>query len=132
MDEQRLVGCFASPEALDSLRAPEGTTVCRVAPDELMLIGGVVSVAASSLPLEDDAGAVVLDVTDGWSVHELIGEAARAVFSRLSALHLPREGFVQGEVARVPARVIAGPSSVRILVPAMYGSYLSERIEEAL
>lgn len=125
MPDVHLTGCFASGEALDALAVPDGTVACRVAPDELMLIGDADSVADAVS--EADPDAVVLDLTDGWCV----GECSREAFSRLSEIELPAEGFVQGDVAHVPARVIAEPDRILLFVPAMYENYLRGRIEAA-
>ena len=76
----------------------------------------------------DDPAAVVLDVTDGWTVLTLSGDRVRDAFAQLSALRLPDDGFVQGDVARVPARVLVEPDGLRILVPAMWGDQLRSRI----
>jgi hypothetical protein len=53
-----------------------------------------------------DAGALVLDVSAGWSAWRLSGDAAPEAFARLSAIPLTN-GFSQGAVAGVPARVLA-------------------------
>lgn len=125
MLEVHLTGCFASTEALDALAIPAGAVACRIAPDELMLIGPAGDVEDRVRELDSDA--VVLDLTDGWCV----AECSRESFARLSEIELPAEGFVQGDVARVPARVIAEPDRILLFVPAMYENHLRGRIEAA-
>jgi hypothetical protein len=71
---------------------------------------------------------VVLDTTDGWAVWTLEGDAAREAFARLSAVPLPSEGFAQGDVAHVPVKVVVTPERLHLLVPAMWGAYLRERV----
>ncbi len=128
-----VVGCFAAPEALDVLAPTSGTYACRVAPDELMLVGepgaeAALAAAATAGTTALDPDAIVLDTTDGWAIWTLAGDAARDAFTRLSAVELPDEGAAQGDVAHVPVRVIALPDRLHLLVPAMWGGYLRERI----
>jgi len=115
-----LVGVFGEPDALDALDG-----VYRIAPDEAMVVGRPDTIATIAL---EDPHVVVLDVTDGWEALTLSGDHVRAAFARLSALRLPDEGFVQGDVARVPARVIVERDRLRILVPAMWAEHLRSRI----
>lgn len=126
-----VVAAFASPEALDAL-SPAGAYRCRVAPDEAMFVGPADAAAAlvrdASAVTAGDPDAVVLDATDGWTALTLSGDEAREAFSHLSELELPKEGYVQGDVAHVPVRVIAAPGRLRLFVPAMWGEYLIERI----
>jgi len=126
-----VVGCFADPDALDALPDAEGTYTCRVAPDEVMLVG---EPGTSLLPTitdqitRTDPEAVVLDVTDGWVTWTLAGAGARDAFEHLSAVPLGSEGYTQGDVAHVPIRVIALPESLHLFVPAMWSDHLRERI----
>ncbi len=125
-----VVGAFASPEALDAL-SPAGAYRCRIAPDEAMFVADVDASALvrdASAVTAGDPDAVVLDMTDGWSVWTLAGDGAREAFAFLSELELPDEGYVQGDVAHVPVRVIARPDRLELFVPAMWGAYLRERI----
>lgn len=115
-----VVGVFAASSTIDALDG-----VVRIAPDEAMALG-----PAGRPPdvVVDDPEAVVLDVTDGWTAFAISGDRAREAFARLSALRLPDGGFVQGDVARLPARVIGEPDRVTIIVPAMWGDHLRSRI----
>ena len=114
-----VLGVFAEPAALDALDAH------RIAPDEAMVVGDPGAAPDVSV---DDPQAVVLDATDGWTTYTLTGDGAREAFARLSALRLPDEGFVQGDVVRVPTRVIVDGERLRILVPAMWGEHVRARI----
>ncbi len=102
----------------------------RVAPDEVMLIGqpGAALELAARIAGVVDAHAVVLDETDGWATWSLRGEDARLAFSYLSPLELPEEGFVQGEVAHLPAKVLVRGDAVHILVPSMLSHELRHRL----
>jgi hypothetical protein len=118
------IAVFASSTDLDALTV-DGATVCRVAPREVLVIGGH--------PLEPDdvrvgGSALVEDVSDGWTAFELRGGDANEAFLRLSELELPATGFVQGDVARIGAKVLSVPDRVTILVPASLAAFMGERI----
>jgi hypothetical protein len=128
-----VVSCFASPEALAELSPPDGAYLCWVASDEAMLVGppgdeAQLVRAARDAIVGGDADAVVLDVSHGWTLWTLAGADAREAFSRLSDVVLDTEGYVQGDVARVPVRVIALGEQLHLLVPAMWEEYLRDRI----
>lgn len=121
-----VIAVLASAEVIDALLVPGGATACRVAPREALVIGG------SELSVDgfavDEQGAIVEDVSDGWAGSELTGDDVHEAFARLSELELPEVGFVQGDVARIGAKVLAAPGRVTILVPAMLGTFVEERI----
>ncbi|MGZ8663009.1 MAG: hypothetical protein ACXWYI_13135, partial [Actinomycetota bacterium] len=121
-----VIAVLASAEAIDALRVPGGATTCRVAPREALVIGGP-ELSADDVVL-DEQGAIVEDATDGWAGYELAGDDVHEAFARLSELELPEDGFVQGDVARIGAKVLAAPGRVTILVPAMLGAFVEERI----
>ena len=53
----------------------------------------------------------------------------RDMFARLSSLPLPDgEGYVQGDVARVAARVFVDGDAVRVCVPAFWEAHLRDRV----
>ncbi len=119
-----VVAVLGSAAASDAAAAPSGTTLCRVAPRELLLVGDL---SADDVRV-GEPGAIAEDVTDGWAAFELAGADAAEAFARLSELELPPDGFVQGEVARIGAKLIVEPGRLTILVPAMLGAFLEERI----
>jgi len=121
-----VIAVLASADAIDALRAPSGATLCRVAPREALVVGDS-ELSASDIVL-DEPGAIVEDVTDGWAGFELAGDDVLEAFARLSELELPGEGFVQGDVARIGAKVVVTPGRVTIVVPAMLGAFVEERI----
>ena len=49
-------------------------------------------------------------------------------FDRFSDLEPTDAGFVQGEVARVPVKELVEPARITMLIGAMWGDYLDERI----
>ena len=119
-----VLGCFASPEALDGL-----SSSFRVAPDEAMIVGEPAAdpqTAAVSEMLGE--GAVAMDMTDGWAIWTLVGEGSREAFAYLSPVRLTGDGFTTGDVARVPVRIVSKEDRLHLFVPAMWGHYLRERI----
>jgi hypothetical protein len=124
-----VVECGAEASALDELAVPEAR-VLRVARDQAMLVGdgdddgALVDVARRSL----GARALVEDSTDGWTAWVLRGDDVLRAFSFLSRLEPPREGFIQGDVARVPVKVISSPGRLELLVPSMWSEHLRDRI----
>jgi sarcosine oxidase gamma subunit len=131
--ERSVVLCQASTEALDALVAPgHGSRSCRTAPDEVMIVADRGREADVEHEVADriaafDEDAIVLDVTDGWTAWSLTGGDAREAFAYLSSLELPADGFVQGDVARVPAKVLVEPDGLVLLVPSFWGAHLRER-----
>jgi hypothetical protein len=128
-----VVQVFAEAGALDAL-SPAGATRCRVAPDEAMFVreGG----AAQAL-LRDaeavtagDPDALIVDGTDGWAVWTLGGDRLHDALERLSHLELDAasDGFTQGDVAHIPARIVIEHGRAHLFVAAMWTSYLRERI----
>jgi hypothetical protein len=124
-----VLACLAAPEALDALGPPPGGWLLRVAEDEALLVGDDgVPAAGGPGPLDRDPDAIAHDVTDAWAAWWLGGEGAREAFARLSALPLPAEGFVQGEVAGVAAKVVARPDRLLLLVPSPLAAHVREAI----
>lgn len=120
---------LASSEACDRVVVPEGTIAIRTAPREVLLVGPADLDAVRGALHEPSA--IVDDVTDGWAGFVLEGDDVREAFARVCELRLPDEGWTQGEVARAAAKVIVQPGEsgrLTILVPAMLGSHVEERI----
>ena len=132
-----VVTASADAGALDLLLVPGRAFACRVADDELLLLSAppvtdevVREVATRLAALDPDA--LVIDTTDGWAAITVAGDGARASFGLLSRLELPEAGFLQGEVAHVPAKVVAGDDRVLILVPSIWEAHLHDRAAKAL
>ena len=114
-----VVRCLGRPETLDRVAVPAGIHACRVARDELLLIGDVAEV-----DLED---GLVLDETGGWEAWTFSGPDAGEAFGRLSAL--PNgSGFIQGVVAGVPAKAIRDGAEIQLLVASSHAHHVEERI----
>ena len=128
---------FASAAALDAVQAPAGARACRIASDETAFVcsadaAGDVLDAIAPQVARGDSNGFVLDVSDGWTSFSLTGDVERA-FSYLSELQLPEPGaFVQGDVLRVPVRVLTGEGQIDLLVPSPWGPYLHDEILDAL
>ena len=132
-----VVGGFASAGALDAVRAPAGARACRIASDETAFVcstdaaADVLDAIAPQVARGDSDG-FVLDLSDGWTSFTLTGDVERA-FSYLSELQLPGPGaFAQGDVLRVPVRVLTGEGQIDLLVPSPWGTYLHDEILDAL
>ena len=121
-----VIAVLASADAIDALRVRAGATMCRVAPWEALVIGG--SDLSPADVAVDEQGAIVEAVSDGWAAYELAGDDAREAFARLCELEPPQDGFIQGAVARIGAKVLVTPGRVTILVAAMLGAFVEERI----
>ena len=128
-----VVSVHAEPATLDAL-GPAGAIVHRVAPDEVMVTGAADAVDPLVTTLEEavvgDPGAVVVDASDGWAAWAIGGADARLAFSRISPLVLPAAGTAQGDVLRLPARVVASAAEVVVLVPAAYGAWFVRKLRE--
>jgi hypothetical protein len=74
-----------------------------------------------------DDDAVVLDTTDGWAVWTLAGEDARAAFEQLSALPMI-DGFSQGDVASVAAKIVVDRGAVHLFVASMLSEHMRSQI----
>ena len=129
-----VVLCSADAAALDALVAPgHGARMLRTAPDEALFVAGPEVAADVTREVEDriaalDDDALVLDVSDGWAAWSLVGDDAHRAFSFLSHLDPPTDGaFVQGDVARVAAKVLDETNGLTILVPAYWREHLRER-----
>ena len=119
---------YASEEACDlAMRAPGAG---RVAPDEVMVRGPIAEDLHAAIQTVDP-DALIRETTEGWAEISVGGGDARDVFARLSELRLPDgRGYVQGDVARVVARVFVEDEAIRILVPAYWESHLRRRLDD--
>ncbi len=116
----------AAEEACDlAMRAPGAG---RVAADEVIVRGPIAEdlhVAVHTI----DADAVIRECSEGWSEIVLSGADARSTLARVSDLPLPDGGgYVQGDVARVAARVFVEEDTIRVFVRASWGPYLTRQI----
>jgi hypothetical protein len=119
----------ALEEACDlAMRAPGAG---RVAADEVFVRGAIAEDLRAAVRTVDP-DALIRDATEGWTEIALAGGDAHAVFARLSELRLPDAGgYVQGDVARVAARVFADDDALHVFVRAPWGAYLRRQVEGA-
>jgi sarcosine oxidase gamma subunit len=118
---------LASAEACDRVSDLPGA--CRVSPGEVALVGDVSEAAVAAAVARRDPDAVVLDVSGGWDALSLDGPGSREAFARLSALVLPIEGSLVGEVAGVGVRILVDRDRIDLLVPSMVAAHVRERFE---
>ena len=120
---------YATEEACDlAVRAPGAG---RVAADEVMVRGPIAEDLRAAIRTVDP-DALIREATEGWAEAVIDGGDARDAFARISELPLPDgPGYVQGDVARVAARVFVETDGIRVLVPASWGSHLKRRIDDA-
>ena len=133
----RVIVCLAAAEALDRLVAPgHGARTLRVAPDESLVVAARATAPDVRREVADRVAAlagdaVVRDVGDGWAAWRLVGADARDAFTAVSALDAPPPGgWVQGDVARVGAKVLGEDDGLTILVPAYWDDHLRARLRE--
>ncbi len=115
-----VVTVLASAEACDGVQA---TSMMRVAPGEVMVIGADATAVTTGEPT-----ALIADVSDAWVAFVVEGDDAPDVFARLSELALPSEGWIQGEIAHAACKVFVEAGRITIYVPAMLATHLEERI----
>jgi hypothetical protein len=127
--EPSVIHVLALPRAIERATAVAPRALAAtVTSDELLLVGDSDRDRIARAVAEVDPHGLVLDVGDGWSAWTLAGPDAREAFVRLSELELPDQGFVQGEVARLPVKVMVHDDVVTMLVPAMWSDHLGVRI----
>lgn len=116
----------AAEEACDlAMRAPGAG---RVAADEVIVRGPIADDLRAAVHTID-ADAVIRECSEGWAEIVLSGPDARSTFARVSDLPLPDGGgYVQGDVARLAARVFVEEGALRVLVRASWGSYLAGQL----
>ncbi len=130
-----IIACLDTAEVLDRIPDRGGAFHARVADEELLLIGAATAAAeilAYATAYLERAGSsgLAVDVTDAWSVCTVSGADAAEVWARLSENRLPdeRPAFVQGAVASVPAKTIAGDAEIHVITPSNLGHHVPHRI----
>jgi glycine cleavage system aminomethyltransferase T len=132
-----VIVCLASAEALDRLVPPgHGARMVRVAADEALFVADAATAPEVLREVEDriaaiESDAVVRDVGDGWAAWTLVGPDTLDGFAHVSQLPSPAAGtWVQGDVARVGAKVLGEDGGLTILVPAYWDEHLRTRLVE--
>jgi hypothetical protein len=124
-DQPRVLAILGSSDVCDRVEAPAGSTLLRVAPNEVMLVG---TDDADGVRDDVPGAALVEAVSDAWTSFVLDGPDASEVFARVSDLRLPDGGWLQGDVASAAAKVLAEADRIVILVPANLAAHVEERI----
>jgi hypothetical protein len=126
IEHPSVTAVLGTAEACDRMDAA-GATLLRIAPREALLVGDADLGSLRAAVAEPTA--LVEDVRGGWVAFVLTGDDAHDVLARLTELEPPEAGgWTQGEVAHVPAKVIASPDGLTILVPAHLAAHVDERI----
>jgi hypothetical protein len=125
---RELWSVHASDDACDiAMRAPSAG---RVAADEVMIAGPIADDLRRAIE-KVDPHALVRDASEGWIEIALGQRSARDIVAHLSELELPEApGYVQGDVARVPVRVLVGEDGASLFVRASQEAHLRRRIGE--
>ena len=120
---------YANEEACDLMMRAPGAG--RVAADEVMVRGPIAGDLRTAIHTVDP-DALIREATAGWAEVAVDGADARDVLARISELRLPDgAGYVQGEVARVGARLFVHDDGILVLVPAYWESHIRGRIDDA-
>jgi hypothetical protein len=130
-----IIACLDTAEVLDRIPDHGGAFHARVACEELLLIGAATEAAellayATACLARAGSFGLAVDVSDAWSVCTVTGADAAEVWARLSENRLPdeRPAFVQGAVASVPAKAIAGDGEIHVITPSNLGHHVPHRI----
>ena len=103
IDRPRVLAILGAIEICDQVEAPGGSTLLRVSPNEVMLVG---TDDADGVHADVPGAALVEAVSDGWTSFVLDGPDAPEAFARVSELGLPETGWLQGDVASAAAKVL--------------------------
>lgn len=115
------VRVFGRPEVLDGLTRPTGTLAGRIAPDELILVGSPGEAARIVDDVEGQLGdrlsaCMVVDHTDGWSFHSIVGDDVSDLFCRIAQWKLPEAGaepvFTVGSVCHCAGKLFVRPGRI--------------------
>jgi hypothetical protein len=126
---------FGPPDAMDALTAPAGVRAGRVAGDEVLWIGRAGSIDTLLESLQSQLKslgnrAAVVDHSDGYALFTLTGDERGELFARLSSIRVPAAGgFVQGNVAGVPARIFCSSDRIEIVVTSDVAWFVGGRLE---
>lgn len=124
-DRPRVLAILGAIDVCDQVEAPGGSTLLRVSPNEVMLVG---TDDADGVHADVPGAALVEAVSDGWTSFVLDGPDAPEAFARVSELGLPETGWLQGDVASAAAKVLVEPGRITIVVPANLAAHLEERL----
>jgi len=133
-----LIHCLAGEEAVGKVSPLSGVLAARISPDETLVVGPPHAAAATLEQLTGivrllDSTCLILDQSAGYAGFCLSGDAKTAAFARLSQLPLGKQRpvFMQGLVARAPAKVIAADAAITFFVSSIVGHAVADRITTA-
>ena len=127
LDTLHGIRVVASPAVIDAAVWPDNTTVLRLAPDDVFVIGATVEHAAGIADSEPDAIIVGESGFVGcWLHNDALADVATHI-----EWHLPthRPAFAQGYVAGVPAKLWLTDDHALLLCASPYAHELSERLK---
>lgn len=121
------VRVFGRPEVLDGVARPAGTLAGRLAPDELILVGQPGEAGRIVADVEGQLGdklaaCMVIDHTDGWSFHSIVGADVERLFARIAQWKLPEAGaepiFTVGSVCHCAGKLFVRPGRIDFMTGA--------------
>ena len=127
-----VIECYARPEDLDAVSVIEAFPM-RLAPDELLFVTDSLNKAAALVAAERalaaDPGALVFDVSDGYTIWSVLGDWEE-VFLRLCAVPVSEpSALIQALFAHAPAKlVIRPPDELLVVVSSVLSHHVRERI----
>lgn len=110
----------AERTAIDVGTWPPQSLVLRTAPDEVLMIG-------SGSPQVPDPAAIVHADTS-WVGYRVAAPNAAICIEQLADWPLPSEGFAQGMVGGIAAKVWVGRTEVLFVVPAAVAADFEDRL----
>jgi hypothetical protein len=115
------VRVVATASSIDDGAWPDGALVLRTAPDEVLMIGG-------DRPRVLDPHAIV-EHDSSWVVFRTAAPNAAVVIEQTADWPLPSEGFAQGMVAGIPAKVWVARVEVQFFVPGVFADDFEHRLD---
>jgi hypothetical protein len=132
-----VIRCFGVPRALDAF--PDlGAASARVATDELWLVGpsaGAPGTAAKAKAwlAGADPDSLVIDHSEAWAAWSISSDSMAEVLARIVDFRLAhdRDGFHQGMVLQVPAKILVRDGRLHLIAPVQLSHHVAERFMKA-
>ena len=128
----RVLRCSARPSTLTLI--DDGRWLLgRIAPDELLLVVPPAEASSTLTRLRGEVaatGGLAVDHTDAFRIIALSGDV-QAVLARLTAIHAPVSGFIQGLIAEVPCKAFLAPDRLLLLAPSTHDEHVRQRVSSA-
>mgnify|MGYP000889338753 CR=1 FL=1 len=132
------VRVFGRPEVLDGLRQPSATLVGRIAPDEVIYVGEPGEAGRIVEDVEGQLGdrlarCLVVDHTDGWSFHSVVGPDVGDLFRMMAQWKLPETSgetiFTVGSVCHCAGKVFVRPGRIDVLTGTEVRAWVDHDLE---